>query len=50
VSAWDPLVVVESMKMEFTIRAPASAVVRSVVVKPGQTLRAGDVVMALEEV
>jgi urea carboxylase len=49
VSAGDPLVVVESMKMEFVIRAPASAVVRSVAVKPGQTVRAGDVVMALEE-
>jgi biotin carboxyl carrier protein len=35
--------------MEFVIRAPASAVVRSVAVKPGQTVRAGDVVMALEE-
>jgi len=49
VAAGDPLVIVESMKMEFVIRAPAPAVVRSVAVKPGQTLRAGDIVMALEE-
>ncbi|MCI4677869.1 urea carboxylase [Rhodoblastus acidophilus] len=44
------LVVIESMKMEISIAATARGIVRSLLVKPGQTLRAGDLVCALEEV
>jgi len=44
------LVVIESMKMEISIPATARGIVRSLLVKPGQTLRAGDLVCALEEV
>ncbi|MCW2284935.1 urea carboxylase [Rhodoblastus acidophilus] len=45
-----PLLVIESMKMEISIAATARGIVRSQLVKPGQTLRAGDLVCALEEV
>jgi urea carboxylase len=49
VEAGDPLVLVESMKMEIAILATTCGVVHSVFVKPGQTVRAGDLVMTLEE-
>jgi urea carboxylase len=45
----DPLIIVESMKMEISVAATARGVVRSIVVRPGQTLRAGDLVCVLEE-
>jgi urea carboxylase len=48
--ASDPLVFVESIKMEIAIPAAARAVVRSVLLKPGQTVQAGDLVMVLEEI
>jgi len=44
------LVVIESMKMEISIAATVRGIVRVLQVKPGQTLRAGDLVCALEEV
>ena len=44
------LVVIESMKMEIPITATARGIIRSLQVKPGQTLRAGDLVCALAEV
>ena len=44
------LVVIESMKMEISIAATARGIVKSLLVKSGQTLRAGDLVCALEEV
>ena len=44
------LIIIESMKMEVSIAATARGIVRSVEVRPGQTLRAGDLVCALEEV
>jgi urea carboxylase len=50
VEAGDPLALVESMKMEIAIVAAARGVVHSILVKPGQTVRAGDLVMAIEEV
>lgn len=43
------LVVIESMKMEIPVVATARGVLRQQLVKPGQTLRAGDLVCALEE-
>jgi urea carboxylase len=36
--------------MEISIAATARGIVQSLLVKPGQTLRAGDLVCALEEV
>ena len=48
--ASDPLVFVESIKMEIAIPAAARAVVRRVLLKPGQTVQAGDLVMVLEEI
>jgi urea carboxylase len=43
------LAIIESMKMEIAITATESGIVRAVTVEPGQTLRAGDLVCALEE-
>jgi len=40
----DALVIVESMKMEIPVTATARGIVRSIAVRPGQTLRAGDLV------
>jgi urea carboxylase len=48
VEAGQTLAVIESMKMEIAIPATVQGIVRSVNVKPGQTLRAGDLVCALE--
>jgi urea carboxylase len=45
-----PLVIIESMKMEISIAATARGIVRAIQARPGQTLRAGDIVCALEEV
>jgi urea carboxylase len=44
------LIIIESMKMEVSIAATARGIVRSIEIRPGQTLRAGDMVCALEEV
>ena len=44
----DPLVLVEAMKMEFTIRAPYSGSVREVLVQEGQQLSPGDIYVDLE--
>ncbi len=44
------LAVIESMKMEIAIPATARGIVRALNAKPGQTLRAGDLICALEEV
>jgi urea carboxylase len=49
VEVGDTLAIIESMKMELSILATARGVVRAVVVKPGQTLRAGDLVCVLQE-
>ena len=43
------LAIIESMKMEISIAATARGIVRAIQVTPGQTLRAGDLVCALEE-
>jgi urea carboxylase len=45
----DPLIIVESMKMEIVVAATARGIVRSIAVRAGQTLRAGDLVSVLEE-
>lgn len=47
VAAGDPVVVVESMKMEFAVPAPDSGRVASLHVKPGDGVRAGQLVAAI---
>ncbi len=48
VSAGDALVVVEAMKMEHTLRAPASAVVTRVDVAPGEQVRLDQVLVEID--
>ena len=48
VAPGDPVAIVESMKMEIPIVAPAAGRVTSVHVQPGQTLSAGDVIVLVE--
>jgi biotin carboxyl carrier protein len=43
-----PLLVLEAMKMQNEISAPASGVVQSIAVVPGQAVKAGDVFLTLE--
>jgi urea carboxylase len=47
VAAGDALAIIESMKMEISIRAPVAGRILSIRIKPGQTLRAGDVVAVI---
>jgi urea carboxylase len=44
VAQGDLIAIIESMKMEISVRSPAAGRLASVTVKAGQTLRAGDVV------
>ncbi|HZS33238.1 MAG TPA: biotin/lipoyl-binding carrier protein [Methylomirabilota bacterium] len=48
VSAGDPIVILESMKMEIPVEAPRAGVVRELVVAEGQTVQEGDVIATLE--
>lgn len=48
VAEGDPLMLVEAMKMEFTIRAPFAAQVLGVLVKEGQQISPGDRFVDLE--
>ncbi len=48
VSADQTLGLLEAMKMEVAFRSPASGVVREVLVAPGQTVRAGDLLAVIE--
>ncbi|PTQ56740.1 MAG: Pyruvate carboxylase [Candidatus Carbobacillus altaicus] len=43
------LLVTEAMKMELTIQAPRAAVVKEVMVKEGESIEAGDLVIVLED-
>ncbi|MDF2119565.1 urea carboxylase [Roseiarcaceae bacterium H3SJ34-1] len=45
----DPLIIVESMKMEIVVAATGPGTVRSIAVRAGQTLRAGDLVCILTD-
>jgi urea carboxylase len=47
VAAGDALAIIESMKMEISIKAPVAGRILSIRIKPGQTLRAGDVVAVI---
>ncbi|MBC3952487.1 urea carboxylase [Pseudomonas folii] len=48
VEAGEPLVILESMKMEIPLLAPTSGVVREVRVQPGSAVRAGQRVVVLQ--
>jgi urea carboxylase len=50
VSAGQPVVILESMKMEMQIAAPAAGRVRSVRCQPGRTVQSGQVLAVVEEV
>ncbi len=48
VAAGDPILILESMKMEIPVEAPRAGVVEAVRVAEGQTVQEGDVVAVLE--
>ena len=48
VAAGDPVIVLESMKMEIPVEAPRAGAVREIRVQEGQTVQEGDVVAVLE--
>ena len=48
VAAGDPVIVLESMKMEIPVEAPRAGVVRENSVAEGQTVQDGDIVAVLE--
>jgi urea carboxylase len=48
VASGDTLAIIESMKMEISVQAPVAGRVSSIRIKPGQTLRAGDVVALIQ--
>lgn len=48
VEAGDPVIVLESMKMEIPVEAPRSGAVKEIRVEEGQTVQEGDTVAVLE--
>ncbi|MBI3458530.1 MAG: biotin/lipoyl-binding carrier protein [Candidatus Rokubacteria bacterium] len=48
VAAGDPLLILESMKMEIPVEAPRDGVVHTIRVAEGQTVQEGDVVAVLD--
>jgi biotin carboxyl carrier protein len=48
VAAGDPILVLESMKMEIPVEAPRAGTVQGVRVAEGETVQEGDVVATLE--
>lgn len=48
VAADDILVILESMKMEIPVHAPAAGVISEVHVEPEQSVREGDLIVSLE--
>ena len=48
VQAGDPVIVLESMKMEIPVEAPRAGAVREICVHEGQTVQEGDTVAVLE--
>lgn len=48
VAAGDPVIVLESMKMEIPVEAPRAGAVKEIRVAEGQTVQEGDTVAVLE--
>jgi acetyl-CoA carboxylase biotin carboxyl carrier protein len=48
VAAGDPVIVLESMKMEIPVEAPRAGVVREIKVTEGQTVQEGDTVAVID--
>ncbi|HMB35940.1 MAG TPA: biotin/lipoyl-binding carrier protein [Methylomirabilota bacterium] len=48
VAAGDPVIVLESMKMEIPVEAPRAGTVREIKVAEGQTVQEGDTVAVLD--
>jgi urea carboxylase len=48
VQAGDPVIVLESMKMEIPVEAPRAGAVREIRVQEGQTVQEGETVAILE--
>ena len=48
VAEGDPVIVLESMKMEIPVESPRPGVVKAIPVQEGQTVQEGDVVAVLE--
>ncbi len=48
VSAGDPLVILESMKMEIPVEAPADGTVTELLVEEGGVVQEGDVIAVIE--
>ena len=48
VAAGDPVVVLESMKMEIPVEAPRAGKVKAITVTEGQTVQEGETVAVLE--
>ena len=48
VAAGDPVIVLESMKMEIPVEAPSAGTVKEISVAEGQTVQEGDTVALLE--
>jgi acetyl-CoA carboxylase biotin carboxyl carrier protein len=48
VAAGDPVIVLESMKMEIPVEAPRAGAVKEIRVQEGQTVQEGDTVVILE--
>jgi acetyl-CoA carboxylase biotin carboxyl carrier protein len=44
----DPVIVLESMKMEIPVEAPRAGRVREIIVAEGQTVQEGDTIAVLE--
>jgi urea carboxylase len=49
VDAGQPIVVVEAMKMEMEIAAPAAGTIVAIRAKPGRTVKAGEIVAVIQE-
>jgi acetyl-CoA carboxylase biotin carboxyl carrier protein len=49
VAEGDPVVILESMKMEMPVEAPCSGTVREVKVKEGQSVDEGNVLAVIDE-
>ena len=48
VGAGDPVIVLESMKMEIPVEAPRAGVVKEITVQEGQTVQEGETVAVLD--